>query len=83
MVKRAVGTALLVVALMTSATASATPTQDQCNDPVFTKTNPTLCGQPQPGGTPFGIGGAYGTGGSNGSTGGLGGLLHSLTGGLL
>lgn len=51
---------------------------DQCQDYTYAKLHPTIC--PNAGGNGFGIGGSVG-GGGGGSF--LGGLLHTLTGGLL
>jgi hypothetical protein len=64
----------VVLTLALACDAHATPIPDQCKDPVFARANTQLCDLTS---NPFGVGGSGGHGG------GLGGLLHTLTGGLL
>lgn len=66
-------TVVLTIAL--ACDARATPVPDQCKDPVFARVNSQLCDLTS---NPFGVGGS-----GSGHGGGLGGLLHTLTGGLL
>jgi hypothetical protein len=83
MARNRVAAALVCAALICAPPAAAEPVQEaQCSDPTYAKLHPSICTDS---GAPFLLGGGQysGSGGGSGLLGGLGGIVHTVTGGLL